>query len=68
MARTVQSRAGNMSNAKLKQMVSANGLRNSPVHPEHVTNASRIFGSDGAALEVKTVKRPSPRVYTEERV
>ena len=54
-----------MSDTKLKHMVSVNGLRNSPVRPEHVTNASRIFGPNVAALEGKTVRRPSPRVHTD---
>ena len=56
-----------MSNTKLRHMVSVNGLRNSPVRPEHVTNASRIFGPNVAALEGKTVRRPSPRVHTDGR-
>ena len=65
LARTLQSRVGNMSNTRLRHMVSVNGLRNSPVRPEHVTNASRIFGPNVAALEGKTVRRPSPRVHTD---
>ena len=65
LARILQSRTGNMSDTKLKHMVSVNGLRNSPVRPEHVTNASRIFGPNVAALEGKTVRRPSPRVHTD---
>ena len=65
MARVVQSRMGNMCDANLKQMVSVNGLKNSPIRPEHVTNAARIFGPNTAALEGKTVRRPSPRVIEE---
>ena len=65
LARTLQSRVGNMSNTRLRHMVSVNGLRNSPVRTEHVTNASRIFGPNVAALEGKTVRRPSPRVHTD---
>ena len=42
-ARTLQPRVGNMRDAKLKQMASVNGLKNAPVHPEHVTNATRIL-------------------------
>ena len=68
LARTLQSRVGTMSAAKLRQMASVNGLRNSPVRPEHVTNASRIFGPNVAALEGKTVRRPSPRVHTDKGV
>jgi hypothetical protein len=64
LARILQSRVGNMSDSKLRHMVSVNGLRNSPVRPEHVTNASRIFGPNITALEGKTVRRPSPRVHT----
>ena len=47
-------------------MVSMNGLRNSPVRPEHVNNATCMFGHNAAALEGKTVRRPSPRVHTDE--
>ena len=65
LARTLQSRVGNMCDAKLKQMVSVNGLKNTPVRPEHVTNATRIFGPNTAALEGKTVRRPSLRVHTD---
>jgi hypothetical protein len=65
LARTLQSRVANMSDAKLKQMVSVNGLKNASIRPEHVTNASRIFGPNTAALEGKTVRRPSPRVIEE---
>ena len=65
LARLLQSRVRNMSDTTLKHMVSVNGLRNSPVRPEHVTNASRIFGPNVAALEGKTVRRPSPRVHTD---
>ena len=43
LARTLQSRVANMSDAKLKQMASVNGLKNAPICTEHVTNASRIF-------------------------
>ena len=68
LARTLQSRVGNMPDEKLKQMVSVNGLRNSPVRPEHVSNATRIFGPNVAALEGKTVRRPSPRVHTDKGV
>ena len=68
LARTLQSRVGNMTEEKLKQMVSVNGLRNSPVRPEHVTNVTCIFGPNVAALEGKTVRRPSPRVHTDEGV
>ena len=64
LARTLQSHVGNMCDAKLKQMVSVNGLKNAPIHPEHVTNATHIFGP--AALEGKTVRRPSPRVHEDE--
>ena len=53
LARTLQSRVANMSDAKLKQMVSVNGLKNAPIRPEHVTNASCIFGPNTAALEGK---------------
>ena len=53
LARTLQSRVGNMCDAKLKQMVSVNGLKNAPIRPEHVTNATRIFGPNTAALEGK---------------
>ena len=63
LARTLQSRFGNMCDAKLKQMVSVNGLKNAPIRPEHVTNATRIFGPNTAGLEGKTVRRPSPRVH-----
>ena len=62
-ARTLQSRVGNMCDAKLKQMVSVNDLKNAPIHPQHVTNATRIFGPNTDALEGKTVRRPSPRVH-----
>ena len=64
LARTLQSRVGNRCDAKLKQMVSVNGLNNAPIRPEHVTNATRIFGPNTSALEGKTVRRPSPRVLT----
>ena len=57
-----------MRDAKLRQIVSVNGLRNSQVRPEHVTNASCMFGPNVAALEGKTARRPSPRVYTDEGV
>ena len=43
LARTLQSRVGNMCDAKLKQMVSVNGLKNAPIRPEHATNATRVF-------------------------
>ena len=46
-------------------MVTVNGLKNDPICPEHVTNATCIFGSNTAALEGKTVRRPSPRVIEE---
>ena len=51
-------------------MVSVNGLKNAPIRPEpeHVTNATRIFGPNTAALEGKTVRRPSPRVHEDEGV
>ena len=62
-ARTLQLRVRNMCDAKLKQMVNVNGLKNAPIRPEHVTNATRIFGPNTAALEGKTVRRPSPRVH-----
>ena len=65
LAGTLQSRVGNMSDSKLRHMVSVNGLTNSPVRPEHMTNASCIFGPNVAALEGKTVRRPSPRVHTD---
>ena len=65
LARTVQSRVGNMCDAKLKQMASMNGLKNAPICPEHVTNATCIFGPDTAVLEGKTVRRPPPRVFDE---
>ena len=55
LARILHSRVGNMSNTKLRHMVSVNGLRNSPVRSEHVTNASRIFGPNIAAQEGKIV-------------
>ena len=57
-----------MTDKNLKQMVSVNALRNSPVRPEHVTNAACIFGPNVAALEDKPVRRPSPRVHTDEGV
>ena len=57
-----------MSDTKLKHMVSVNGLHNSPLSPEHVTNAIRIVGPNIAALEGKTVRRPPPRVYTKAMV
>ena len=66
LARTLQSRVGNMCNVKLKQMASVNGLKNAPIcpeHPEHVTNATHIFGPNTAALKGKTARRPSPRVH-----
>ena len=68
LARTLQSRVGNMTDEKLKQMVSMNGLRNFPVRPEHVTNATCIFGPNVAALEGKNVRRPSRRIHTDEGV
>ena len=68
MARTVQSRVGNMCDAKLKQMASMNGLKNAPICNEHVTNVTGIFGPNTAALEGKTVKRPSPQVLEDGRV
>ena len=55
--------ARTMALLKLKQMVSVNGLKNVPICPEHVTNATRMFGPNTAALEDKTVRRPSPRVH-----
>ena len=63
LARTLQLRVGNMCDTKLKQMESVNGLKNAPICPEHVTNATRMFGPNTAALEDKTVRRPSPRVH-----
>ena len=63
LARTLQSRFGNMCDAKLKQMVSVNGLKNAPICPEHVTNATQIFGPNTTALVGKTARRPSPRVH-----
>ena len=64
MARMLQSRVGNMCDAKLKHiMVSVSGLKNAPIFPDHVTNATCIFGPNTAALEGKTVRRPSPRVH-----
>ena len=57
-----------MCDAKLKQMVNVNGLKNAPVRPEHVTNATHIFGPNTTALEGKIVRRPSPRVHTDEGV
>ena len=62
LARTLQSRVGSMCDAKLRQMVSVNGLKNAPNRSEHVTNATCIFGPSTAALEGKTVRRPSPQV------
>ena len=52
-----------MYDAELKQMMSVNGIKNAPIRREHVTNATRIFGPNTAALEGKTVRRPSPRVH-----
>ena len=65
MAKRLQSCScvGNMCDAKLKQMVSVNGLKNAQIRPEHVTNATRIFRPNTDALEDKTARRPPPGVH-----
>ena len=65
LATTTQSRVGNMSNQKFKQMVTVNGLKNSPVRPEHIINASNFLGPSVTGLEGKTVRRTSTRVHTD---
>ena len=62
LARTLQLRVRNMCDAMLKHMVSVNCLKNYSICPEHVTNTTRIFGPNTAALEGKTVRRPSAQV------
>ena len=42
-----------------------NSLKISPVRPEHITNASHVFGPDVAGLEGKTARRVSARVHTD---
>ena len=65
LARTLQSRVGNMCDTKLKHMVSVNGLKDASICPEHVTNATCIFGPIIAALKGKNVRKPSPQIYTD---
>ena len=55
---------GNMTDAKFEQTVSVNGLKNSPVRPEHITTVTHIFGPNVATPEGKTVRQPSARVHT----
>ena len=62
LVRTLQSRVGNMCDTKFKQMPSANGLKNALIRPEHVTNATCMFGPITAALEGTRLRRPSTRV------
>ena len=66
LARALQFGVGNMCGAKLKQMMSVKGLKNVPIHPEHVTNTTRIFDPNTAALKGKTVRRPSQRMRVHE--
>ena len=53
LARTTQSRLGNMTDKNFKEMVSANGPNNSSIHSEHIANTAHVFGPNVAGLEGK---------------
>ena len=51
MARDVQLRVGNPTDKQFNKLVSANKIRNCPILPQHIANASKIFGPSTAGLE-----------------
>ena len=65
MSRNVQMRMGNPTDKQFSKLVSANKVKNCPVLPQHIANATKIFGPPTAALDGKTTRKQSARVIVQ---